>query len=127
VDDSSGPYHLHSGDSPGLILVPKQLTSENYHLWKRAMTKALSSKHKLGFVTGSLLQPNDPNDPLYEKWIRCDDTVVAWITNCLCEEISASVAYLNTAKEIWDDLQERYSQKNGPRVFHLKQAISALK
>uniref|UniRef100_A0A2N9GA92 CCHC-type domain-containing protein n=1 Tax=Fagus sylvatica TaxID=28930 RepID=A0A2N9GA92_FAGSY len=90
MDDSSGPCHLHSEDSPRLILVPKQLTSENYHLWKRAMTKALSSKHKLGFVTGSLLQPNDPNDPIYEKWIRCDDTLSVG-------------AYYTRLKGFWDE------------------------
>ena len=28
---------------------------------------------------------------------------------------------------MWNDLKERYSQKNGPRIFQLKRAISSLK
>jgi hypothetical protein len=37
------------------------------------------------------------------------------------------VLYAHTAKEVWDDLQHRYSQSNGTRVHHLKQAIASLK
>ena len=29
--------------------------------------------------------------------------------------------------EVWDDLQQRYSQSNGTRVHHLKQAIASFK
>ena len=91
------------------------------------MTMALSAKHKLGFVTGTVPQPEDPYDPLFEIWTRCNDLVLSWLTNCLAEHIAASVIYVNTAKGVWDDLQERYFQGNGTRVFHLKQAISFFK
>jgi hypothetical protein len=37
------------------------------------------------------------------------------------------VLYVYTAKEVWDDLQQRYSQSNGTRVHHLKQAIASPK
>jgi hypothetical protein len=37
------------------------------------------------------------------------------------------VIYAVTAKEIWDELRDRYSDSDGPRVFHLKQAICSLK
>uniref|UniRef100_A0A2N9IQY6 Uncharacterized protein n=1 Tax=Fagus sylvatica TaxID=28930 RepID=A0A2N9IQY6_FAGSY len=34
---------------------------------------------------------------------------------------------IGKAKEVWDDLQQRYSQSNGTRVHHLKQAIASFK
>ena len=91
------------------------------------MTTALSAKNKLGFVNGTILQPNDVLDPLFSDWQRCNDLVLSWITNYLSRQIHATVLYVYTAKEVWDDLQQRYSQSNGTRVHHLKQAIASLK
>ncbi len=127
IVDSRSPYYLNNGDNPGIHLVTKPLSGDNYHTWSRSMSLALSSKNKLGFVIGTVPQPNDPSYPLYDLWTRCNDLVLSWITSCLAEHISASVIYIKTAKGVWDDLKERYSQSNGPRVFHLKQAISSLK
>uniref|UniRef100_A0A2N9FK13 Retrotransposon Copia-like N-terminal domain-containing protein n=1 Tax=Fagus sylvatica TaxID=28930 RepID=A0A2N9FK13_FAGSY len=127
IVDSQSPYYLNNSDNPGIHLVTKPLSGDNYHTWSRSMSLALSSKNKLGFVIGTVPQPNDPSDPLYDLWTRCNDLVLSWITSCLAEHISASVIYIKTAKGVWDDLKERYSQSNGPRVFHLKQAISSLK
>jgi len=31
IDDSSSPYYIHHGDSPGSILVSQLLNGENYH------------------------------------------------------------------------------------------------
>uniref|UniRef100_A0A2N9FUQ8 Reverse transcriptase Ty1/copia-type domain-containing protein n=1 Tax=Fagus sylvatica TaxID=28930 RepID=A0A2N9FUQ8_FAGSY len=45
----------------------------------------------------------------------------------LKDEIHATMLYLYTVKDVWDDLQQRYSQSNGTRVHHLKQAIAAFK
>jgi hypothetical protein len=64
---------------------------------------------------------------LYDIWTRCNDLVLSWLTNCMSREIYASVIYAVTAKEIWDELRDRYSDSDGPRVFHLKQAICSLK
>uniref|UniRef100_A0A2N9GH85 Reverse transcriptase Ty1/copia-type domain-containing protein n=1 Tax=Fagus sylvatica TaxID=28930 RepID=A0A2N9GH85_FAGSY len=91
------------------------------------MTTALSAKNKLGFVNGTISQPNDESDPLFLDWQRCNDLVLSWITNCLSRHIYSIVVYLYTAKEVWDDLQQRYTQSNGTRVHHLKQAIASFK
>jgi hypothetical protein len=91
------------------------------------MTRALSAKNKIGFVNGTILQPNDQSDPVFSDWQRCNDLVLFWITNCLSRQIYATVLYAHTAKEVWDDLQQRYSHSNGTRVHHLKQAIASFK
>ena len=83
------------------------------------MTRALSAKNKLGFVNGSISQPIDPLDPLFDIWTRSNDLVLSWLTNCMSRKIYASVIYAVTAKEIWDELRDRYSDSDGPRVFHL--------
>jgi hypothetical protein len=127
IDNPRNPYYLNNGDNPGILLVTEKLIGENFHTWQRSMTRALSAKNKLGFVNGPISQPIDPLDPLFDIWRRCNDLVLSWLTNCMSREIYTSVIYAVTAKEIWDELRDHYSDYDGPRVFHLKQAICSLK
>ena len=95
--------------------------------WNCCWQLILSAKNKLGFVNGTILQPSDESNPLFSDWQRCNDLVLSWITNCLSRQIHSTVLYLFTSMEVWDDLQQRYSQNNGTRVHHLKQAIASFK
>ena len=52
--------------------------------------------------------------------------VLSWILNSLSKEISASVIYIDIAFEVWQDLKERFSQSNGPRVYQLQKEIASL-
>jgi hypothetical protein len=127
TENSRIPYYLNNGDHHGIRIVPDPLIGDNYQSWRTFMTRALSAKNKLGFVNGTILQPNDQLDPVFSDWQRCNDLVLSWITNCLSRQIYATVLYAHTAKEIWDDLQQRYSHSYGTRVHHLNQAIASLK
>jgi hypothetical protein len=60
--DPSNPFFLHHGDSPGAMIVSKQLNGENYNSWKRAMMMVLSAKNKLNFVNGTLPKPSNLSD-----------------------------------------------------------------
>ena len=44
----------------------------------------------------------------------------------LSKEIASSVIYANMIKEIWEDLKERFAQRNGPRIFEIQKSISIL-
>uniref|UniRef100_A0A2N9GXX7 Retrotransposon Copia-like N-terminal domain-containing protein n=1 Tax=Fagus sylvatica TaxID=28930 RepID=A0A2N9GXX7_FAGSY len=123
--DDSNPFLLSNGDNPSLSLVTQVLTGENYQTWSRPMTMALIAKNKVGFVNG-IIQPMEPSSPQYSSWKRCDTMVLSWIINSLSKEISASVIYLDTAFEVWQDLKERFTQSNGPRVYQLQKAIASL-
>jgi hypothetical protein len=68
----------------------------------------------------------ESSSPQYSSWKRCDTMVLSWIINSLSKEISASVIYLDTAFEVWQDLKERFTQSNGPRVYQLQKAIASL-
>jgi len=125
--DYSNPFFLHHGDSPGAILVSQPLTGDNYSSWRRAMIMALTAKNKLGFVTGTLPLPNVPeSDPLIFSWCRCNNMVLFWLINSVSKEIAASIIYIDSAAEMWTDLQDRFSHLNGPRVFQLQQKLSSL-
>jgi hypothetical protein len=124
----SSLYFTHHSDHPGLILISKPLNGDNYSTWKRAMTLALNSKNKLGFVNGSIKAPSEEiNHEEYAAWSRCNDMVHSWIINTLNPEISDSVIYYSTAHEVWEDLHERFSQSNAPRIFEIQRDIACLR
>lgn len=112
------PYTIHPFDSLGAILVSKPLIGENYYSWSHAMKMALNAKNKLGFIDGSLLRPPTTSS-ICSLWDHVNDMVVSWILNVLSTEISNSVLHYLTAYVIWKDLEERFSQSDGPRIFEL--------
>lgn len=125
VDASSisSPYYLHHSDNPGLMLVSQPLTENNYPTWSRAMTTALSAKNKLGFIDGTVDKPGT-DSVNFKSWQRCNTTVLSWIWNSVSKELTSSVIYLETAKEVWDDLKERYAPNNSIQMYQIKRALS---
>ncbi|KAI5345032.1 hypothetical protein L3X38_012909 [Prunus dulcis] len=125
--EPSSPYYINNSDHPGLVIVPKPLNGDNYAMWHRFMTISLNAKNKLGFVDGTLKKPSSESNPdEHAVWLRCNDMVFSWIVNTLDPEISYSVIYCTTAHEIWEDLRERFSQSNAPRIFQLQPETSYL-
>jgi hypothetical protein len=123
----SSPYYLHPSDNSSLILVPEPLTGDNFHSWFRSMDMALTIKNKLGFVDGSIREPEvNPRSSLYAHWKRCNTVVITWILNCVFKQIHANVLYKPTAYIIWKELQEKFSQSNGPQIFQLEKDIGSL-
>ena len=122
---SSNAYSIHHSDSPSTVLVTPLLTGDNYGPWCRAITMALRAKSKYCFVDGSLSKPTSAAD--LANWERCNDLVSSWILNSVAHEIRPSILYADAASQIWTDLQERFSQSNMPKIYQLKQSISALK
>ncbi|KAM1406159.1 hypothetical protein ACFXTH_000858 [Malus domestica] len=121
------PYFLHPSDHPGLILVSKKLTGDNYNTWCRAMEISLGAKNKIGFINGKVNMPSETKQPdAYAAWQRCNNMLLAWIINSIESDISDSILYLKTAYEVWEDLRERFSQSNAPRIFQLQREIASL-
>ena len=48
------------------------------------------------------------------------------ILKSLSKEIAASVIYINTTRDLWLDLKERFAQSNRPRIFQIQKSISTL-
>ncbi|XP_022889320.1 uncharacterized protein LOC111404796 [Olea europaea var. sylvestris] len=90
------------------------------------MIIALSVKNKLGFINGTITKPADSKAELINAWIRNNNMVISWNLNSISKEISASVIYASTAHEIWNDLKDRFQQKNGPRIFQLRRDLMNL-
>ncbi|XP_060217082.1 uncharacterized protein LOC132644507 [Lycium barbarum] len=123
--DSSSPLHLHLSDSPGLNLVNSTFDGREYGGWRRSILIALSTKNKVGLIDGTCKKPNaDSAD--FKQWHRSNDMVLSWLLNSLSKEISDSVIFSKSARDLWTDLEDRFGQSNGAQLYHLQKELRDL-
>lgn len=108
-----------------MLLVSVPFNGTGFVSWKTSMLIALSAKNKIGFVNGCVEKPSK-DSPDLRCWERCNDMVISWILNALVKDISDSVLYNSTAKEIWTELEQRFSQSNGAHLFQLQRDLSQI-
>ncbi|XP_019234851.1 PREDICTED: uncharacterized protein LOC109215274 [Nicotiana attenuata] len=125
VIDSSHPFFLHPSDYPGMNLVSSAFDGKSYGAWRRVVVIDLSAKNKLGFIDGTLSVP-DKSSGLQGAWARCNDMVLSWLLNSLSKEIAESVLYSHSAKDLWNDLEDRFGQTNGAKLFQLQKELSVV-
>ncbi|XP_075645449.1 uncharacterized protein LOC142616489 [Castanea sativa] len=122
--NSPNPFLLRASENPGNILVTQPLLGmKNYQSWSRAMVLALTTKKKIGFVNEKISMPNI-DSPLYEDWESFNTMVLSWLINSMHFDVSSSIMYCETAREMWIELQNLFSQGNGPKIYNLQREIS---
>ena len=52
--------------------------------------------------------------------------VISWIINSLSKDIAESVLFMQSAKEIWNELNQRYEQSNGALIFQIQKQLFSL-
>lgn len=102
------PYDLHNSDNPGNIIAQVQLKGDNYDEWARAMKRSLRARRKWSFIDGTIAEPKE-GSPNFEDWCTVQAMLVSWILNTVEPKLRTSISYLETAKEVWDDIKERFS------------------
>uniref|UniRef100_A0A803PB26 Uncharacterized protein n=1 Tax=Cannabis sativa TaxID=3483 RepID=A0A803PB26_CANSA len=83
------------------------------------MIVALAARNKIKFVDDRLPELEE-DDEEYDIWFRCNSLVIFWILHAISSENADSFMNLDNAARIWSELEERYHQKNAPRVFEAK-------
>ncbi|XP_074328417.1 uncharacterized protein LOC141666326 [Apium graveolens] len=124
--DILNPLFLHPSHNAASIQVDKLQGPSDYRAWKRTMEINLASKRKLGFATGTVPLPcDDPQKA--ELWETCNSMVIAWITFNHSPTIRRSVMYMSTEREIWKNLEKRFSITNGSQKYKLNKDLYELK
>ncbi|XP_059302330.1 uncharacterized protein LOC132054306 [Lycium ferocissimum] len=119
------PLYLHPSNYPGMVLVTTPFNGSGYGSWRRGMLISLSAKRKLGFINGTVIKPGE-TDPTFENWSMCNDMVIAWILNSLDEKIVDTVMHTKTASVVWKEIEKRYGQASGIKVFQIRKDISSI-
>lgn len=124
-DNTKEDYFLQNSDHPGMNLISPVLTGNNYLTWSRSIKIALGAKTKLGFIDGRCKQLEE-KDSRYEQWIKADCMVRYWILNSISKDIVEAFLYVNTARELWEELKERFGECNGPLLYQIQREITTV-
>ena len=124
--DSTSPYYLHPSDGPQITICPIVLRGENYNEWVRSMRNNFRAKNKLGFLDGTVTKPKE-GTPEASLWVPVNSTLVGWIHNTLDPVLRSSIPQPDDVKDMWDDIRQRFSIGNGPRIHELKTLLGACK
>lgn len=120
--DPSSVYYLHPSDHTGMKLVSAVFNGTNFANWKRSMTIGLTAKNKMSFVDGTLNKP-ESNVESFKAWNRCDSMVIGWIITALDPQIVASILYVDMAKDVWVDLEDRFVQVTSAQIYASQQEV----
>ncbi|CAN1165953.1 hypothetical protein LINPERPRIM_LOCUS34022 [Linum perenne] len=90
------------------------------------MRRALMTKNKAGFVDGTELPP-DATDPLFPAWQRANGLVLGWLNRAVSPDIAQSVLWLDSARDVWLDLEERFRRSSLVRINDLHDQISSFR
>ncbi|XP_009606742.1 uncharacterized protein [Nicotiana tomentosiformis] len=106
-------------------LISSAFDGKSYGAWRKDVVIALSAKDKLGFSDGTISIP-DESPGLQSAWSRENDMVMSWLLNSLSNEIVESVLYSHSAKDLWNDLEDKFGKANGAKLFQLQKELSVV-
>lgn len=124
--DMQNPLFLHPSDNPLSISVTKLEGAGDYRSWKRSMEIQLSSKRKIGFVTGTEVR-NTAESSVVIQWDTCNSMVTSWILNSVSDSIKKFVLFITSASEIWSQLEKRFQLVHGSRKYQLNKELFGMK
>ncbi|XP_011071257.1 uncharacterized protein LOC105156734 isoform X2 [Sesamum indicum] len=116
---------LHGGEHPGMSLVSAPLDGNNFLTWSRAIKLALGAKQKIGFIDGSYTKPQENKEEM-DQWKTVDCMVASWLLNSISKEISEAFMYTSSAQDLWEQLEARFGDSNGPMLYDIQRRISSL-
>lgn len=105
--------HVLLLSSPDHTLSTYPLQGDNYNHWKRACEVSFTTSNKLSIMDGTYAEPAAESS-LLPHWKRCNSMVISWILHSVSKEISESILYCSTAKDMWNELAMRLGQSQGP-------------
>lgn len=85
----------------------------------------LSVKSKTGFINEKIVKP-DSTDSSFAHWERCDDMVTSWILNSLSPNLRYGLQHVSNARELWEELEDRYDQTSCCKLYQLQKEIKDL-
>lgn len=122
TQDPNSIYCIHPSDNTGMKLVTTLFNGSCYGIWKRSMVIGLTAKNKLCFVECTMPK-HAIGAPAYNSWSRCNSMIIGWIISSVDPQIASSILYVDDAREIWLDLEERFGQATSAQLYALEQEV----
>jgi len=87
------------------------------------MTMALTVKNKIGFIDGSMKEPDEKKFDEHQQWNQCNSLVKTWLLGSMSKEIATNVINCKDVRQMWLDLQKRFSHVNVVQLFNVENEI----
>lgn len=109
--------------------------SNNYLQWLSQFMPALRSYELMGLVDRT--EPCPPQfladvegkttlNPAYVSWTKRDQYLLSWINVTLTDKVLSTVYGLNTSRQVWSALANRFASQLKSRISHLKRQLQIL-
>ena len=96
-----------------------RLNGDNFLRWSQSFRMYIRGQGKIVYLTGDKETPAK-DDPMYATWDAENSMVMTWLVNSIDEDISSNYMCYSTAKELWDNINQMYSDLgNQSQVFEL--------
>ena len=83
---------------------------------------ALGGKNKLEFLEGKHLKPTTYDEEIQESE-RCDFMIRSWLLASMKPNVAASLVGMQSTRQLWEEILERYAQTNTPQLFQLQKEL----
>ena len=120
------PYEITTLDNSRLLITQVQLKEENYDEWARSVHTALRARKKFGFIDETITKPAN-NSADIEDWWTIISLVVPWIRNSIESSLVSTISHVEVAQDLWNDMRDRFSVINGPRIQQIRSEITECK
>ncbi|XP_030551316.2 uncharacterized protein LOC115755880 [Rhodamnia argentea] len=123
---SSEKTPTHTESHPIQITTIK-LNGDNFLRWSRSVRMYVRGRGKMGYLIGDKTEPAK-TDPTWAVWDAENSTVMTWLVNSMEEEIGANYMCFPYAKELWDSVNQMYSDLgNQFQIYELKLQLSEIR
>ncbi|KAF7804151.1 retrovirus-related Pol polyprotein from transposon TNT 1-94 [Senna tora] len=120
------PYDITSLDNPGLSITQVQFKGDNYAEWARDVKTALRARKKFGFIDGTIPRPNQKSED-FDDWCTINLLLVSWIRNTIEPGLRSTISHREVARDLWNDIKDRFSVTDGPRIQQLRSNLADCK
>ncbi|XP_074306365.1 uncharacterized protein LOC141641609 [Silene latifolia] len=125
VEHSKTPsYTMVHDEHMGHSITPVVFYGNNYDEWSRSFNLALMAKGKLGFIDGTINKPAAAADT-FETWQSTNALVTMWIFNTIEPALHNQISLRPEAKQVWQDIKNRFNQINESRIYQLQADLLA--
>jgi len=96
----------------------------------KSYSNRFKSKEQIRVIEGTLKWPEKITEQDFSEadaWDLANSMLRSWLLNVIDPKLHLNVAYIETAHEIWQNLEKRYSVVNLLKIHQLKATIANCK
>ena len=111
--------HAPNTDSHLVQITNIKLNGDNFLRWSQSVRMYIRGRGKIGYLTGEKKAPAK-EDSACTTWDAENSMVMTWLVNSMEEDISSNYMCYPTAKELWDNVTQMYSDLgNQSQIYEL--------